>query len=481
MAIHIYPVPAAETLSDAFQVIFDDHVMPVHTATVSSIPYNRRWPGHQRSIEQAEEAYFVSCSADGPIAVSIVPKRSFETVIVRPLSAGILPERDGSMLHFTLPAPGFYTVELDGIHNALHLFIDPPETRQPRSGNEVICFEAGIHEIGTLHLHSNQTVYLSEGAIVYGSIHAENADHIEILGRGILDNSHNIETILFQPETLGTGETEVSNYIREHTIKLVNCHDICIDGITMRDSLMYNIATYCCDTFTAEDIKIIGCWRYNSDGVDMHDTCHAHIVNCFIRTFDDSICVKAHKGTGICEDILVERCVVWCDWNHTLEIGAETAADEMRMIRFTNCDVIHSTGTVFSIHNVHHGHVHHVLYDNIRVEYDTHAPHPQLQPDDETPFCEKPDDHLPDLICDWIQNHHEYSGQAKRGRISDISFQNIQVSAPKMPPVNFVGYDADHKVSHIRIEGLTLNGVPVQTQEALGAHQNEYCEDIVVF
>lgn len=480
MSLHIYPVPVGETLSSAFTVSFDGQSAPVHTATVSAIPFNRRWPGHQRSVDQAEEAYFAACSADGPIAVTVSPARSFESAVIRPLSARVTPERDSQVLRFTLPGPGFYTLELDGIHNALHLFIDPPETRKPRPGNEVIRFESGIHEIGTLHLHSNQSVYLAEGALVYGSIHAENADQIEILGRGILDNSHNVETILFQPEKLGTGETEVSNYIREHTVKLVNCHDICIDGITIRDSLMYNVATYGCSALTVEDIKIIGCWRYNSDGVDLHDTSHARISNCFIRTFDDSICVKAHKGTGICEDILAERCVVWCDWNHSLEIGAETCADEMRHIRFTNCDVIHSTGVVFSIHNVHHGHVHHVLYDNIRVEYDERAPYPQLQPDDEASFRMYPDDHLPYLINLVIQNHHEYSGQTKRGRISDIAFQNIQVTARAMPPVNFTGYDADHKVSHVRISGLSLNGMPIQTSEALAAQQNVFCEDIEI-
>lgn len=91
-----------------------------------------------------------------------------------------------------------------------------------------------------------------------------------------------------------------------------------------------------------------------------------------------------------------------------------------------------------------------------------------------------PDDHLPYLINLVIQNHHEYSGQTKRGRISDIAFQNIQVTARAMPPVNFTGYDADHKVSHVRISGLSLNGMPIQTSEALAAQQNVFCEDIEI-
>ena len=49
-----------------------------------------------------------------------------------------------------------------------------------------------------------------------------------------------------------------------------------------------------------------------------------------------------------------------------------------------------------------------------------------------------------------------------------------------MPPVNFTGYDADHKVSHVRISGLSLNGMPIQTSEALAAQQNVFCEDIEI-
>ena len=37
---------------------------------------------------------------------------------------------------------------------------------------------------------------------------------------------------------------------------------------------------------------MMGCWRYNSDGIDMHNCENVHIDGCFLRTFDDSICVK---------------------------------------------------------------------------------------------------------------------------------------------------------------------------------------------
>ena len=76
------------------------------------------------------------------------------------------------------------------------------------------------------------------------------------------------------------------------------CKDIEIDGITIRDSLVYNIRPIACENLTIKNIKIIGNWRYNSDGIDMHNCENVVIDNCFIRTFDDSICIKGFDPYG---------------------------------------------------------------------------------------------------------------------------------------------------------------------------------------
>lgn len=49
-------------------------------------------------------------------------------------------------------------------------------------------------------LTSNQTLYLDEGAVLYATVEAKDADNVRIIGRGILDNSRNKEEILFQVE-----------------------------------------------------------------------------------------------------------------------------------------------------------------------------------------------------------------------------------------------------------------------------------------
>lgn len=72
-------------------------------------------------------------------------------------------------------------------------------------------------------------------------------------------------------------------------------------------------------------MKVIGQWRYNSDGFDICASSDVVVRDCFIRSFDDCVVARAPYLNG--EDtpvsnILVEDCVLWCDWGKNLEVWA---------------------------------------------------------------------------------------------------------------------------------------------------------------
>ena len=89
MAINIYDVPDGELISEAFAVSANGQVLPVHEARVSAVPINRRWPGHQRTIDQTELAYFAGLEADESVEIRITTEEPFENVTIRPLSRNI--------------------------------------------------------------------------------------------------------------------------------------------------------------------------------------------------------------------------------------------------------------------------------------------------------------------------------------------------------------------------------------------------------
>lgn len=475
-AFQLYPFPEGEPVSDLFQMTIDGETIPLHTARVSAFPINRRWPGHQRSLDQTEAAAFASFSMTAPCRVTVVPKSDFKEVVIRPLSRNITPEINGDSISFTLPEAGYYTVEFDGTHNALHLFADPElNFNIDRHDAGLIYFGPGCHDAGLIEMTERQTLFLDAGAVVYGRIQAKDANNIRILGQGILDASK-VKEILREitEEDLEMQQKGFAmlNAKRFNTINLEFCDNVEIRGITIRDSLLYNIRPCGCRNIRIEHVKLIGNWRYNSDGIDLHNCENVLIRNCFIRTFDDSICIKGYDYSmdesqmlhnGVLYDkffnVLVEKCVIWCDWGKSLEIGAETRASEIFNITFRDCDIIHYCDSLCDICNVDYADVHDVLFENIRAEYSL-TQRPVIQKTEDQPFADDPlSDYTPPVITNEIIYIPEYSaGGIKRGRNRKISYRNIQVSAAAMPPCCFRGFDAEHLVEDITIDGIYLNG-----------------------
>ena len=120
----------------------------------------------------------------------------FSEVTIRPTAKRIKPRRiDGQTVEFSLDHPTKVSVEFDGDrdHN-LFVFADTPLERPAQ--DDLIYFGPGEHEAGFINMHSGQTVFIDEGAVVYGQIDARGADHIRILGRGILCGSQAVHDFL---------------------------------------------------------------------------------------------------------------------------------------------------------------------------------------------------------------------------------------------------------------------------------------------
>lgn len=269
-------------------------------------------------------------------------------------------------------------------------------------------------------------------------------------------------------------------YARFDAIRLEFCDRVRVDGVTIRDSLIYHFRPIGCRDVTVENVKVIGSWRYNADGFDMHNCERVVIRDSFVRTYDDAICVKGfdcwmdesemlHDGYlhDTFRDVLVTNCVTWCDWGKNFEIGAETRAREICNVTFRDCDAIRTSSAPCDVYNVDWADVHDIVYEDIRVEYDDERLAPLYQKSDDMKYADRKNGrHQGALLAVAVQYHPEYSsGGTRRGRNRRILFKDIRVTGDALPVSYFVGCDANHRTSDITVDGVYLNGRRVVSEK----------------
>ena len=232
----------------------------------------------------------------------------------------------------------------------------------------------------------------------------------------------------------------------------------------------------------------------------MHNCLNVHIENCFVRTFDDCICVKGMdcyydgdveeavhramyrngKSYDVFQNVTVKNCVLWNDWGKCLEIGAETRAEEICNVTFEDCHIIHAMGRSMDCMNVDYADVHDITWRNISVELDSPFPSPQIQKNDEQRYDAARKDHTPILLGADVVYHEEYSAKGvRRGKNHGLCFEDIRVFGDKRLRFSFGGYDAEHLVSDVVIRNVYINGQPVKKTD-VELTKNEFCQNIEV-
>ncbi len=467
--LHISSTKGYEKYDSIYTVKVNGNDCLVHPCRVSGMPFNAFWPGHQRDKSQSEIAYFINAFGDEVLNFEVKCSKEFKTAVVRPLSKNFKVSTDGDVIRFTVEKNGNYVLELDDIHCALHIFYS--EYKQPVREDEVTYyFGPGVHNPLLISLKSNESLYIHPDAIVYTAVFFTGRENVRIFGGGILDNSCQ--------ERVGNhclGEFPFGN------IRVYNSKNVHIEDVVLRDSANWVCAMFNSQNIFIDNIKIIGQWRYNTDGIDLTNCSDVTIKNCFIRSFDDSICVKATHNFTVCENFNISNCVCWCDWGKTLELGLETAADTYRNIHYKDCDLIHNKAGALAISNGHYADIYNISYENINVEYQANNEYEMLQRSDDmvydkrcgmmamlfrfdnTKFSQSYDTSLADeKDLNWGYTH-------------DVSINNINVYVDEgMDAVPLILYSNSDTapVENVYIENIAINGKPVSSLNELKLHVN---------
>ncbi len=458
-----YSFPADyEKKSADFKVKCDGRELDVYSCRISAVPFNQVWPGYQRPFEQTEPASFVMLGSDSMTELEITPSKDFNDVTVRPLSKGIKPVIKDNAVKLVFPGAGQYTVEFDNPHHVLTVFINPEnEFNVNKDDTDVLYFGPGVHFVDKkLELQDGQTVFIDEGAVVYGAVTATDKKNVSVIGYGILDNSRmrraneiNGCSILDPNAGEMTGNPVFFN----------RCENVVVDGITIVDSSGWNLYIDGCSNVLIDNIKLIGMWRYNADGCDFCNCTNAIIKNSFLRTFDDGIVIKGFKLNNHLplQNILAENCVLWCDWGRALEVGAETSAPYMSGIRFKNCDIITGCHVMLDIQHGDCANMCDVYFEDIRIEYRGKSECPALQEADDAVYSNTDEKFMPQLFA-VIAGTTMWSIDEKSGPLKNVYFITIEVTSEdgRIPVSSeFTVSDGEEKIDGVFFENITVNGV----------------------
>ncbi len=374
-----------------FTVSWNGQPLPIHPARVSSTPINQIWSGHQRPVEQTEVAWFVTFDLVEGGELTIIPDEtvSEEALTVLPLSFKPPMRREGRAWIVHICKPRHFTVMFGKKGRPLHVFANPPfdETRKEND----IEFGPGEHHVGVILPKSGQTVRIAEGAVVYGAIIVAHARNVRIVGRGIVDGSFLERSDHFSeayraalaaglPEGFYGAEMAVTTFTAAWS------ENVTVDGVIFRDPPRWAAVVRAqCRSIVFNNVKIIGCWRYNSDGIDVCSSVNVSIRNSFIRSFDD--CIVARGAYLDCDEgptcgVSADNCVLWCDWGKNLEVWAGHKPCHIENIRYSNIACIHTTHTVCDVTTWFGSpdtHIRNVSFENIEVDYHCPRPMPIIQ------------------------------------------------------------------------------------------------------
>ena len=455
VSVNVYPAPAEEILFEGYTVRINQQEVPVYRARISAVPLNWRWPGYQRPLYQTEFAGFCYWDMDGPVTVEVIPHHveTIDQVVIRPQSEGIISRVKRGSIVFSMKQGSQVTLEVNGMHHALHLFGNPMEESRPDPDDrDVLYFGPGVHDIGKVDLTADQTVYIAGGAVVYGAFEARDAPNLIIRGRGILDGSH-----IIRPDSAVRKMPEIPF----GTMTLYGCHNARIEGIIFRDANVYVLTPVACKDMSITNIKQIGMWRYNTDGIHLLNCQDVTVDRCFLRNFDDSFVVNGfpeHRGYKFGDlpmrNVKVSRCVIWNDWGSAIRIGVVCYAPVIENIVFRDCDIIHASHIALNIANHGHAMVRNIRFEDIRIEMDDGSPKPVLQKVKDQVY-EDPSKgtHVPMLSLIEITKSF-YALTEDYGHIKEVVMKDIKVLGDRPSRSVISGHDSEHMVENLIIENL---------------------------
>ena len=255
-----------------------------------------------------------------------------------------------------------------------------------REGGGRLVFHVGRYLTGTLHMRSNVTLQLEEGAVLLGSLNpfdyesrtnpfmtalllADSVQNIGITGRGMIDGqgkqvAMNYVDVIDKgliKDKFRSGRPEVET--RPMIIYFRNCSNIMIRGILLRNSASWNQTYDQCRNVVVDSISVDNKDFWNEDGVDIVDCDSVAVTNSFFDIADDGICLKSHDARFFCNNVLIRNNIVRSSAN-AIKFGTVSRGG-FKNIRILNNKVYDTYRSAIALQAVDGGFIENIEIDTL--------------------------------------------------------------------------------------------------------------------
>jgi polygalacturonase len=291
--------------------------------------------------------------------------------ILKRIQPPAFPARDFDVTRFGARADG-ETDCTDGFRRAI--------SACSQGGGGRVVVPAGRYLTGAIHLRSNVNLHVAEGATILFSrdprrylpavftrwegmecmnyspfIYAFGQENVAVTGGGALDGQAGPEhwwpwkgrpehgwakgaphqeaarrrlmemverNIEVRDRTFGDGD-----WLRPQFIQTYRCDNVLIEGVTIRNSPMWEIHPVLCRNVTVRNVKV-ATHGPNNDGCNPESSSDVLIDGCYFDTGDDCIALKSGRNqdgrrlAAPCENVVVQRCRMK-DGHGGVTIGSE--------------------------------------------------------------------------------------------------------------------------------------------------------------
>lgn len=194
-------------------------------------------------------------------------------------------------------------------------------------GGGELQFSVGRYLTGSIHLKSNVTLRLNEGAILVGSLNpydydmvgsdmglilAKDQKNIAIKGKGVIDGrGRDVALNIITQVQMGFIDNPLRHdrsSVRPRLLQLRECENVSIDSVLLKNAGDWTLVCDQCTHLTINHVLLDSKNYWNNDGIDLVDCRHVKMTNCIVDASDDAICLKSHDPNTLCEDIEIRNC-----------------------------------------------------------------------------------------------------------------------------------------------------------------------------